>query len=592
VCSSVICVVRIAAKDKEEDMKVSKVCVLLLLLASGMVSQAGAQSVIGKVTLSKIQFKGTSVLGAGSGQIYGSVAAPFVKPDHDLVAARRSSVSNQAARANSVAATLSVPAPTPNSVTNRAQVLGFQGLSTVDSGYANGFVLTPPDQGLCAGHGFVVETINLALVVFNQAGARLTVPQSMNSFYQLDPATTFLADPRCYYDAPTQRWFISMLNVYNSVTGRSDLLLAVSQTSDPRGAYYIYSIDDTDDGANGTPSNPTCPCFGDQPLLGADANGVYLSTNEFPLFASGFNGAQIYAVSKRELEAGGPATLVHYYDLPLAEGLSYSVQPASSPDLNEEEGSGVEYFLSALDFYGTLDNRIAVWALTNTQSLSSTVPSVSLTSTIVTSEAYGVPPNSPQKAGPYPLGQSLGDPEGLLSTNDDRMNNVVFASGKLWAGLNTVLSDGKNINAGIAYFDVRPSMSHGVLSASMVGQNYISVAGNSVMYPGIGVTADGAAAAAFTLAGASYYPSAAYAKLTPAHALSVNVVAAGAAPSDDFSMYPQFGPTNGSGRWGDYSWGVADGGSIWLATEYIPGGIDSLAFYTNYSTYVMKVTPQ
>jgi hypothetical protein len=57
-------------------------------------------------------------------------------------------------------------------------------------------------------------------------------------------------------------------------------------------------------------------------------------------------------------------------------------------------------------------------------------------------------------------------------------------------------------------------------------------------------------------------------------------------------MYPQFGPTNGSGRWGDYSWGVADGGSIWLATEYIPGGIDSLAFYTNYSTYVMKVTPQ
>jgi hypothetical protein len=491
-----------------------------------------------------------------------------------------------------VAATLSVPAPTPNGVTNRAQVLGFQGLSTVDSGYANGFVLTPPDQGLCAGHGFVVETINLALVVFNQAGARLTVPQSMNSFYQLDPATTFLADPRCYYDAPTQRWFISMLNVYNSVTGRSDLLLAVSQTSDPRGAYYIYSIDDTDDGANGTPSNPTCPCFGDQPLLGADANGVYLSTNEFPLFASGFNGAQIYAVSKRELEAGGPATLVHYYDLPLAEGLSYSVQPASSPDLNEEEGSGVEYFLSALDFYGTLDNRIAVWALTNTQSLSSTVPSVSLTSTIVTSEAYGVPPNSPQKAGPYPLGQSLGDPEGLLSTNDDRMNNVVFASGKLWAGLNTVLSDGKNINAGIAYFDVRPSMSHGVLSASMVGQNYISVAGNSVMYPGIGVTADGAAAAAFTLAGASYYPSAAYAKLTPAHALSVNVVAAGAAPSDDFSMYPQFGPTNGSGRWGDYSWGVADGGSIWLATEYIPGGINSLAFYTNYSTYVMKVTPQ
>jgi hypothetical protein len=29
----------------------------------------------------------------------------------------------------------------------------------------NRFVVTPPDQGLCAGHGFVLEIINLSLVV-------------------------------------------------------------------------------------------------------------------------------------------------------------------------------------------------------------------------------------------------------------------------------------------------------------------------------------------------------------------------------------------------------------------------------------------
>ncbi len=572
-------------------MRVLKVCVLTLLLAAGIVSQAGAQSAIGKTNIGNAQFRGTSVLGSGSGPVYGSVAAPFLKPDHDLLAARRRSVSNQAAGGSTVGANLSIPAPTPNAVSNRAQALAFQGLSTVDSGYANGFVLTPPDQGLCAGHGFVVEAINLVLVVFDQSGARLTTPQSANAFYGLNPSTTFLSDPRCYYDAPTQRWFISMLNVYNSATGRSDLMLAVSQTSDPRGAYYIYSIDDTDDGLNGTPANSNCPCFGDQPLLGADANGVFLSTNEFPLFTGGFNGAQIYAISKTELETGGPATFVHFYNIPLAEGLSYSVQPASSPDLDEEEGSGVEYFASALDFFNLMDNRIAIWAITNTRSLSNPVPNVSLTNTIVSSEVYGVPPDAPQKAGPYPLGQSLGNPEGLLSTGDDRMQNAVFASGHLWAGLNTVVSDGTNVNAGIAYFDVKPKINHGVLSASMTGQNYISVAGNSVMYPGIGVTADGNAAAAFTVSGASYYPSAAYARLTPAHASSVNIVAAGGAPSDDFSMYPPNG-AQGSGRWGDYSYGVADGGSLWLATEYIPGNINSLNFYTNYSTYIMKVKEQ
>src|SRR5205814_1244087 len=58
-----------------------------------------------------------------------------------------------------------------------------------------------------------------------------------------------------------------------------------------------------DDGTQGTPVHPNCPCLGDYPHIGADANGVYLTTNEFP-FSGGFNSAQIYAVSKRDLVAG------------------------------------------------------------------------------------------------------------------------------------------------------------------------------------------------------------------------------------------------------------------------------------------------
>ena len=35
-----------------------------------------------------------------------------------------------------------------------------------------------------------------------------------------------------------------------------------------------------------------------------DANGVYLTTNEYSLFGSGYNGAQIYALPKTALYAG------------------------------------------------------------------------------------------------------------------------------------------------------------------------------------------------------------------------------------------------------------------------------------------------
>jgi len=46
----------------------------------------------------------------------------------------------------------------------------------------------------------------------------------------------------------------------------------------------------------------------------------------------------------------------------------------------------------------------------------------------------------------------------------------------------------------------------------------------------------------------------------------VHIAAAGVGPWDGFTGYPSFG----SGpRWGDYGAAVADGNSIWLASEYI-----------------------
>jgi hypothetical protein len=449
-------------------------------------------------------------------------------------------------------------------------------------------VLSPPDQGLCVGNGFVLETINLVTTVYSNTGTELTAPEALNAFFGADPTITQLSDPRCYFDKETQRWFMSITNVINFDTVRSNLYLAVSQTSDPRGAFTIYSIDTTDDGLDGTPSNAACPCFGDQPTLGADVFGIYLTTNEFPLFSAGFNGAQIYALSKWQLVAGDPTTLVHIGGLPLAEGTAYSVQPASSPDLRDETWPGVEYFLSSLDFQGTLDNRIAVWALSNTSSLLSKTPDVWLTNDVITSEVYGQPPLATQKAGPYPLGQSLGDPEEMINTDDDRMQQVTYASGHLWGALSTVVWDGTQVNAGIAYFDVKPRISRGQVSGKVQGESYVAVKNASVFYPAVGVTEDGTAAAAFTLSGAAYYPSAAYAHLTPAHAVNVEIVAAGQAPADDFSGYTQFGGS-GAARWGDYSWAVAQGDALWLATEYIPGNINSVDYFTNFGTFIYKV---
>ena len=47
--------------------------------------------------------------------------------------------------------------------------------------------------------------------------------------------------------------------------------------------------------------------------------------------------------------------------------------------------------MSALEFTSTLDNRIAVWALTNTSSLNTATPNVALSHVVIASEVYRLP---------------------------------------------------------------------------------------------------------------------------------------------------------------------------------------------------------
>jgi hypothetical protein len=254
-------------------------------------------------------------------------------------------------------------------------------------------------------------------------------------------------------------------------------------------------------------------------------------------------------------------------------GIWYSIQPATSPGAASGPTSGVEYFLSALQFGpAPFDNRLAVWALSNTQSLDGEEPHLGLLHTVIASESYGISDAfaATQKPGPTPLRDALGDLDAidLLAANDDRMNQVVFAAGDLWAGVNTNVSVGGQTQQGIAWFAVSPSLNDDHLSAQIDHQGYVAVSGESVLFPAIGVNQQGRAVMSFTLVGPDYWPSSAYASVS-GHTGSVHIVAPGVWPDDGFSGYAAYGGA-GVGRWGDYTAAVADEqGNIWIASEYI-----------------------
>jgi hypothetical protein len=547
-------------------------------------------------------------------------------------------------------ATLAVDATTPG-LTTTVRGLNHFDQRTADGG--NQFSLEPPDQGLCVGGSTVIEPVNDVFKTYTTAGAPTSSTVSLTKFFtgqsqiirtpSAAPFGPFLSDPKCYYDPADGRFFLTILEIdQDPATGdfgtHTSELIAVSKSSTPSTSaadWFFYAIDTSNHGGSAVdtaggvqsasrtlPSHPGCPCFGDQPLIGADANGFYITSNEFSILGPEFNGAQVYAFDKAGLEAG---TLKMQYVagasglLPLAEGPAYSLQPATSPTAADWSSSsrGTEFLLSALDFDATLDNRIAVWALTNTASLATATPDVKISNVVLPSQVYGQPPDAEQKAGSTPLativqqlfgaknpGSGGSAKEELLAGNDDRMNQAVYANGALWGAVNTaVKTDNGPSHVGSAYFVVSPSASNDQVAASITGQGYLAVNQQNLLFPSIGVTHAGKAVYTATLAGVGYYPSAVYATIDPTSGPSaIHIAAAGLGPDDGFTGYPPFGgPT---GRWGDYSAAVADtGGNVWLATESINQTCTDAQFQAdttcggtrtilaNWGTSFFKVTP-
>ncbi len=450
--------------------------------------------------------------------------------------------SSSTARASSAPAAAAAAAAT--STSTGTLLNHFNGVSSRDSEVTNfNAQFEPPDQGLCAGNGLVLEPVNSAYSIYRTNGTRVRGPFNVNDLFN-EGAAEFTSDPRCQFDASTQRWFATILFLNDAGTaGRVDI--AVSQTADPTGGWNHFQIDTTHKGGNG------CPCFGDQPRLGIDQNNLYVSTDEFSINGPEFNGAQVYAIDKSDLVQGASsAHFVHFGPLTSSGDLAYSVQPALTTGT-----PSAEYFLSSLDSTGAGDHRIGVWALTHGDRVGHGGTPV-LTSKVISSEPYVVPDAAKQK------GSTL-----EIDSGDDRMQQTQYINGQVWGELTTGVTPAgaANPRAGAAWFAVKPALANGRLTgATIARQGYVTAPSSSVLYPALQATPTGRAAMVFTLTGPTRYPSAAYATL-PASGSSfgpITVVAAGTGPYKDTDET----------RWGDYSYAVLspDRKAVWLATEYVP----------------------
>jgi hypothetical protein len=288
-------------------------------------------------------------------------------------------------------------------------------LNAYDNANVNPFTVEPPDQGLCAGNGYVMESLN-------QGEVQLYSSYSLKPVSGITSLDTLMGltslnwssggDIMCQYDYSNGgHWFITEIvsatsessggpfaGCFAAVPGTCYEGIAASVTSNPMGAYNVYFLAadkvNSDPGSIANPS-PTSSDAGvllnDYAKTATTKDAFLVFYDEFNLVTGSLNGAQEFAFSKTALEHGSSTVNVAYENMGYAPNLYpipangayqpspitgqawYQVIPAQTTDPSQYDNSngGTGYMMASLDFFGAGDNRIAVFDWTGLSGLNS-----------------------------------------------------------------------------------------------------------------------------------------------------------------------------------------------------------------------------
>jgi len=118
-------------------------------------------------------------------------------------------------------------------------VAGFAGAVEPPDSY-------PSDANGAVGPRHVVTAVNSGVVVRDRGGAKLSAVTLSQFWFDTGLPNADFYDPRAAYDASADRWVIAALSDINGK--RSNLMIAVSTTSDPTGAWnrVRFTVDPND----------------------------------------------------------------------------------------------------------------------------------------------------------------------------------------------------------------------------------------------------------------------------------------------------------------------------------------------------------
>lgn len=182
----------------------------------------------------------------------------------------------------------------------------------------------PPDPIGAAGPVHVVNVINFNYAFHNKLTGAIEASDFLFNFFAA--AQTFTYDPRVVYDPHHDRFVVTTLEFFNQPPLVSRVLVAVSDDSNPNGAWHQAQV-------NSLLTIGGVQTFADYPSLAVDEQAIYITTNQFGTGGQGFRDARIWAVAKGAGTGGlydGGAATTKLLDPPdtFGAGANFTLQPA------------------------------------------------------------------------------------------------------------------------------------------------------------------------------------------------------------------------------------------------------------------------
>ncbi len=178
---------------------------------------------------------------------------------------------------------------------------GFEGIGQGTAGTGG----SPPDTDSAVGPTAIFETVNNTAILYNKGGGVLSAID-LNTMFPPSTANGSLFDPNVSYDDNSQRFFLVVMEI-DDVNFTSFMHIAVSNTSTPTDFNTDFTEKQTIDMIQVNPTGTLL--WADFPRIGYNADGIFVTTNEFDFITGANPRSLLTTFRKSTLLDSNPATL-------------------------------------------------------------------------------------------------------------------------------------------------------------------------------------------------------------------------------------------------------------------------------------------